>query len=640
VEHVTHVTAVGCNGSYIGGVRRGWLALAVILLTAACGAVGEGVAAALDPPGISLAQAPVEEVVLGNGVELLLLQVPLEGRVSLPDWPVGLGRRARVNLQRHEVYAPDARIYAVTPTGTQEIPRSPRHYFWGTVEGEPGKGVVVSVDPSTGSLAGEVVTAAGTVHMASYPRDPSRLRVVDVGADLRRRGVELSSSCTADERPQKVPIEAAFADALGPEFSLPTTHTATIAVDTDNEFMNLKFGDDTGAATSYIAALFAAMNVFYERDLNVRLLQGTTYLRVSSQPDPYVETDINNQLDEFTSYWAAHYGSVDRALATLLSGKSPSPNSTIGVAWLDVLCEKTHGYSVIQVFRFAQQTASYDAPVVGHELGHNFGSPHTHCYSPPIDQCFNQESGCYSGATSCPSPQTINGVPNVRGTIMSYCHLLGGCDQSAVFHPTVEALIDTRTTANIGVCIFPLSPPDTTPPTIANVSVLPRLAAPGQGFQISADASDSSGIASVTAFVRDPGHALVATLPMTHVAGDTYRVTWDSTGAVPQVYTVDIQAVDASSSANQATVADADSFEVRAGFLCDLVLTGQTVTTSTTWEACNSITAGDPAQPFAVVSPGHATLRAGVRVVLRNGVSVGSGAALTLGTDPELVPPS
>ncbi len=599
---------------------------------------------AMTPRGDELA----EEVLLGDALGRLR-EVPLEGRISLPNWPVAPGRRARVQLERHEIYAPDARIFEVSARGVVEVPRSPRHYFWGTVEGDPGTTVVLSVDPGSGALDGRVVGSGGSFRLEGDRREPARIRVVDEGRELSARGITLTSECSADDLPQRLPSEALFADALGPEFALPSTHTATIAVDTDNEFMSLKFDNDTGAATTYLATLFAEMNVIYERDLNVRLLQGTTYLRTSSQPDPYDESDLFYQLDEFTDYWAANYPGVDRALAMLLSGKSPNPNGAVGIAWVDVLCRKDLGYSVIQVFLYAQQTGGADAPIVGHELGHNFASPHTHCYVPEIDRCYSGEckrynqSGscieyCYVGPTSCPDPQTIRGIPNVRGTLMSYCNRLG-C-KSDVFHPTVEALIDTRTTANIGVCIFPLVPPDTTPPAVSNVAVLPRLAAPGQLFRIDADATDASGIASVTAYVRDPAEALVATVPMSLVSGATYRGTFDSTGAISQLYSVDIRAVDASSNANETTVADADTFEVRAGFVCDLVLANQTVTTTTTWEACNSITAGDAAQPFVVQSPGHATLRAGNRVVLRNGVSVGAAGRLTVGTDATLVPPS
>jgi len=64
---------------------------------------------------------------------------------------------------------------------------------------------------------------------------------------------------------------------------------------------------------------------------------------------------------------------------------------------------------------------------VSHEIGHNFNSPHTHCYnniggsSSPVDQCRSGESGCYAGTQTLPGPSGVG-----SGTIMSYCHLLSG----------------------------------------------------------------------------------------------------------------------------------------------------------------------------------------------------------------------
>jgi len=98
---------------------------------------------------------------------------------------------------------------------------------------------------------------------------------------------------------------------------------------------------------------------------------------------------------------------------------------TGGIAWLDVLCandfsQSGHwggGYGVVQISTNYPSNL-WDLLATAHEMGHNFGSPHTHCFSPPIDMCYSGESGCYSGPVVNPGP--------LGGTIMSYCHLLSG----------------------------------------------------------------------------------------------------------------------------------------------------------------------------------------------------------------------
>jgi len=141
----------------------------------------------------------------------------------------------------------------------------------------------------------------------------------------------------------------------------------------------------------------------------------------------------------------------------LLSGKQAIANSASGIGYVDSLCSTNRGYTFTQVFKYSGSSASSDVKTVAHEVGHNFGSAHTHCYldPTPIDTCYSGESGCYSGVTSCPAPQTINGVTNVRGTLMSYCHQLSGCSSSSVFHPRTVALLSPIVASKVGVCVFP-----------------------------------------------------------------------------------------------------------------------------------------------------------------------------------------
>lgn len=392
-----------------------------------------------------------------------LLDVSPGASRTVADWPVSPGVRQEVELTRFEVYAPDARIVKIEGKRVVELPRSKLAFFHGRPADDAETRLVITVDPESRTLEGIAVTAEGMRELR-----PSRLKgtagsyVVAASEALTPDEEEPSWSCGQESH-------AATSDALGwlaspLEVATPkaitSLHTATIAVDTDNELMNLKFGNDTTAATNYIANLIARMNVMYERDLLVRLVQGLTILRPSTTTDPYTSgTSTIDGLTQFTSHWSGGCGGacvgVPRALSMMLSGKASSAYSAAGVAWVGTLCSTSHGYSFTQVFKFAQDTSANDARIVGHELGHNFGSPHTHCYSPPIDGCYNGEGGCYGGSTSCPAPATYNGVTNVTGTVMSYCHLTG-CGSKEVFHPRTIGLVAPAIQNRVGQCIFPL----------------------------------------------------------------------------------------------------------------------------------------------------------------------------------------
>jgi hypothetical protein len=410
------------------------------------------------------ARAAQEAVRLDPGVASSLLRLTPGNSLAVADWPVSPGVRQEVELTRIEIYAPGARIVKIEKGRAVELPRSRLVFFQGRSVDDPEARLVVAVDPDSRTLEGTAYTRQGRLDLKPAAAGGY---LVSTAEGLGKSAQEPAWSCEQEQNlavresanlfPPVAAEKALPALELGKAVSL---QTATIAVDTDNELMSLKFANNSTAATNYIANLFANMNVMYERDLAVRLLQGYTVLRPSTTADPWGQTSTGNQLTEFSNYWSAGCNgactNVSRAAAMLLSGKSSSNFSAAGIAWVDSLCSSLYGYSVSQVFKFAQDTSANDGPLVGHELGHNFGSPHTHCYSPPIDTCYNGEA-CYTGATSCPAPQTINGLTNVTGTVMSYCHLTG-CGTTAVFHPRSVTLLAPKITAKAGICIFPLGP--------------------------------------------------------------------------------------------------------------------------------------------------------------------------------------
>jgi hypothetical protein len=478
--------------------------LAVVLSTAGVAATPAVISSTpvTAPDGTS----PAELVRFDRALLSALAAVRPEHPVTVAGWPVRPGVRGTVALTRHLVMAPGARIMVVKDGTVREVPASPRVHLWGKDLDDPAVRVMVSLDPGRGTVHGLAFTPEGVFEIVE-PEGRGTDHMV-VAADARRGANEppVTWGCGQEALPLEwTPPPLGLRSPATPE----ELRTAVVAVDTDNELMAQKFNNDTGAATAYVADLFAAMNVMYERDLEVRLLQGTTYLRID--PDPWVQQPVNGmaseaQLDEFGDYWSANYGGVNRALAMMLSGKSPSAYSSSGIAWLVGLCSSSYGYSFTLVFKIDYLAG--DAMVVGHELGHNFGSPHTHCYTPPIDTCYSGEPGCYVGPTSCPTG---------GGTVMSYCHLLGGCSSSLVFHPRVITLLDASIASAMGVCIFPAGPSVTAvSPGWGSVAGGDAVTVTGSGFV--AGASVTFGGSAATAVEVTDDSTLTAVTPA-HAAG-------------------------------------------------------------------------------------------------------------------------
>lgn len=354
--------------------------------------------------------------------------VPLGGELRLRELFLETLGPVELELERFRVFAEDAVILA----GDSPLPVPAHAYFRGRIAGRPGSIAVLSFK-FDGAIDGLVLSAGELWRLAS---DDGRALLNATRLDVLEESRERPFTCdvprlTAANAATELPA-AAVEPGTGSLETIDFSYTARIAVDTDWEFLQ-KFGGDVVAATDYVGDLFAFSSAIYEAEVDTSLYIG--YLKwwpgPSAGVDPWTESGCVEALGEFRGYWLSNRAGVERSTAHLLSGKSTG----CGIAYLSALCSSSYGFGVSGSLsgRFdpldpTSSSGFWDILVVSHELGHNFGSSHTHCYDgvlgnpDPVDECHSGEDGCYSGPESLPGCS-----PGGRcGTIMSYCHTISG----------------------------------------------------------------------------------------------------------------------------------------------------------------------------------------------------------------------
>lgn len=380
-----------------GRTGRGVLTVAALALAFLAGvraeaqrSVDERIFRALDEPLAPAALVRTEPLTLEDGTDVALEVSPLQ------------------------VFAPGARIVVHGRLGDFLASPPSDRWFTGHVAGDPSSLVVLARGRGVRGL----VISQGRVSVLGPERHPfgdgppgrTLLRTLD--PETEAPDAMRHFTCGTDSLP--VPPETTSPAPPGRRALSNVMYFAGIAVETDYE-LYAKF-NSTVNLTKYVGDLFAFVSAVYQRDVLVTLQ--VNYLSIWTTPaDPWNATSgTSAALSEFVTYWNANRTGVPRSTAHMLSGKSLGG----GVAYLNALCSSI-GYgvsaSLAGVAPTNISTTYWDFMVVTHELGHNFGSPHTHCYNPPVDTCNASEGGCYSGATS---------VPPEKGTVMSYCHLLSG----------------------------------------------------------------------------------------------------------------------------------------------------------------------------------------------------------------------
>ena len=363
------------------------------------------------------------------------------------------------------VYSHDAKIQVLSDQGNYELPRSNRLYF---ISVNTDDKAAIYLDKTNGLIGGHITTGKIEYHITSRKHSDQSQVIKLVEEDMEHEFDCANEDLNQWDIPFPEEINPTVVSKVASRGGNPT-YQALIVADTDNEFLWNKFNNNTNNARDWIENLFANMNLIYESELDLSLKIRSIILRVDTTPsgNPDFNQDPNNfnsGLSGFTNYWSGQNGNNSSVFTALLSGNSIGSNSFSGVAWVNAYCSQGFGYSINRIG--SNFPASIADLFVGHEIGHNLGSSHTHCEAlgaggSYVDQCYSNKNGCYAGPTSCPA----GGV----GTIMSYCHAPAAgfdgsgpqvgppsspnCNTSEDMHPLIVNKLAGRVQNNFPNCI-------------------------------------------------------------------------------------------------------------------------------------------------------------------------------------------
>ncbi|MBN8826026.1 MULTISPECIES: M12 family metallo-peptidase [unclassified Spirosoma] len=187
-----------------------------------------------------------------------------------------------------------------------------------------------------------------------------------------------------------------------------------IAVEIDSDTY-LEFEKDTNRIRSYFLERIEQASKIFEREINTQLVVVYFHIWKDTEPDPYRgELDMFRLSTIFSNKWATQFNQIPYDKRVYFPTKSVTGAGGLGGGNQAISANGT------------------DLSTLSHELGHCFGSPHTHnCSWPggPIDYCSTAEGDCYKGA-----------LQTIQGTIMSYCQVVNNA-LNITFHPLCQALM-------------------------------------------------------------------------------------------------------------------------------------------------------------------------------------------------------
>lgn len=180
-------------------------------------------------------------------------------------------------------------------------------------------------------------------------------------------------------------------------------------------------GSDTATTTNWMTSVFNNVQSLYNAD-DISISLKSMFIWTTQDPYEGIGTSSVDYLYKFNEVRPVFDGDLGQLL-----GNDPGGLGGVAVGINGLCSQNNFSYSDIDTITVENiPTYSWTIQVISHEFGHLLGSRHTHACAwngnnTAIDGCGQQAGFSEGNCPQAPIPSTT-----VKGTVMSYCHLISG----------------------------------------------------------------------------------------------------------------------------------------------------------------------------------------------------------------------
>ncbi len=214
------------------------------------------------------------------------------------------------------------------------------------------------------------------LRIAANPIDPNA--AIDISDNMLPDEAEPPQRFSAKTEAARIALPAAQ-----DEFLADKKLVADLAIEVDYEGF-IAFGGSQQAVQTYVYKLIDAINTIYNREMNVRMR--ISFLRIATTPnDPWAATTTHAALSEVRKYWSANESTRARSAVLFLSGKKLGGGAAYieSACWYNNNAKDAYDFAAVGnmngQFSTTRSDDNWDLVATAHELGHAFGSRHSHC---------------------------------------------------------------------------------------------------------------------------------------------------------------------------------------------------------------------------------------------------------------------